>query len=803
MYFCRISYTLFFTCILTSFCYSQNSTLKGYVISQAGDTIPGAFIFQDDSIFLATTTDKGYFKTIIPCCKPVSISIKSIGIKNNTTVITAKANETVSLNIRAEEDMRNAKVIEIIDYATKDSMVYNAVEINTIAAKYVPSAFGDFSKVLTTMALGVSSNNELSSQYSVRGGNYDENLVYINDIQIYSPQLVKAGQQQGLSAVNPDLIKRVSFSSGGWEAKYGDKLSSVLNADYKIPKKNAGSITAGFLGGSAHIEGSNFNNRLSFVSGVRLKSASYLLNTLDTKGEYKPRFWDWQTVVTMDVTSKSKYGYSPGKSTLDVLCIVSKNKYQITPTTRQTTFGTLDNPLQFDVAFDGRDILTYQTSQAGIRYSHKFSKRFNSKIGLNGYHTAEKETYDIESGYNISSVVMDPTTPTYNKSVVLQGIGSYFEHGRNFFNASSLILNNSNTYHLTKFHTFEFGASYTKEHINDYYDEYNFTDSASYVNLTRSVYQTTILNSSRLLAYVQHVFNIDSTHTFVTGVRMNYWSLNKQLIFSPRIQYSYQPQKNKSIKLRIGTGVYQQPAFYREMRALDGSVNTDLKAQRSYQFVTALDKKFMRWGRPFTFITEAYVKYMDRIVPYDLDDVRIRYYGINDGTAYATGLDMRLNGEFVKGVESWFNLGLLTTKENISNDNRGYIRRPTDQRVTASIFFQDYIPNNPSIKVYLSLIYGSGLPFGPPGKPEYRSSLNAPSYKRVDIGFSKLITLNDKKIIQKSTFESIWISLEVLNLLGISNTISYLWVPDYSGNNYAIPNTLTARVVNLKTIVRF
>lgn len=803
MYIGKILYTLFFIFILTSFCYSQNATLKGFVISQAGDTIPGAYVFQDDSIFLTTSDDKGYYKTIIPCCKTVYISIKSIGIKNNPTLITAKSNETILFNIRAEEDASNGKVIEIIDYAAKDSMVYNAIEINTISAKYVPSAFGDFSKVLPSMALGVSTNNELSTQYSVRGGNYDENLVYINDIQIYSPQLAKAGQQQGLSAVNPDLIKRVSFSSGGWEAKYGDKLSSVLNADYKTPKKYAGSITAGFLGGSAHIEGANFNNRLSFVSGARLKSASYLLNTLDTKGEYKPRFWDWQTVVTMDITSKSKYAYNPGKSTLDVLCIISKNKYQVTPTKRQTTFGTLDDPLQFDVAFDGRDILTYQTTQGGIRYSHKFSNRFKTKIGLNGYQTSERETYDIESGYRISSVEIDPTTPAYNKNVVTKGTGSYFEHGRNFLHASSIILNNNNTFHANKFNAIEFGASYTKEHINDYYDEYNFTDSASYVNLTRSVYQKKVLNSSRLQAYVQHVFNIDSTHTFVTGVRMNYWTLNKQLIFSPRLQYSYQPRKNKSIKLRIGTGVYQQPAFYREMRALDGTINTDLKAQRSFHFITAIDKKFMRWGRQFTFITEAYVKYMDRIVPYDLYDVRIRYYGINDGTAYATGLDMRLNGEFVKGVESWFNLGILTTKEDINNDNRGYIRRPTDQRVTASIFFQDYIPNNPSIKVYLSLMYASGLPFGPPGKPEYRSSLTAPSYKRVDIGFSKLITFNDKNIIQKSTFESIWISLEVLNLLGISNTISYLWIPDYAGNTYAIPNTLTARVVNLKTIVRF
>lgn len=803
MYIIKIVYTLFLTLILTSICFAQNATLNGYVLSVTGDSIPGAYIFQDDSTLLVTTNNSGYFNTSIPCCKEMTIQVKTIGFTTKSIRINAKQNQSIKLNLLVEEDLRNSALIEIVDYASKDSLIYNAVEINTVSAKYVPSAFGDFTKVLTSMALGVSTNNELSSQYSVRGGNYDENLVYINDIQIYSPQLAKAGQQQGLSAINPDLIKRVSFSSGGWEAKYGDKLSSVLNADYKTPKKYAGSITAGLLGGSAHIEGTNHNKRISFISGARLKSASYLLNTLDTKGEYKPRFWDWQSLVTMDITSKSSYTYNPGKSTLDLLFIVSKNKYQVTPTTRQTTFGTLDDPLQFDVAFDGRDILTYQTTQGGIRYSHKFSKRFNSKIGLNGYVASERETYDIESGYRIGSVEIDPTTPAYNKNVVTKGIGSYFEHGRNFLNATSFILANSNTYHINKKNALEFGASYTKEHIQDFYDEYNFSDSASYVNLTRSVYQKNNFNSSRLQSYVQHVYTIDSMHTFVTGVRMNYWSLNKQLIFSPRIQYAYQPRKNKTIKLRIGTGVYQQPAFYREMRALDGTINTQLKAQRSYHFITAVDKKFMGWGRPFTLITEAYVKYIDRIVPYDLYDVRIRYYGINDGTAYATGLDMRLNGEFVKGVESWVNLGFLTTKENISNDNRGYIRRPTDQRFTASVFFQDHIPNNPSIKVYLNLVYASGLPFGPPGKPEYRSSLTAPSYKRVDIGFSKLITFNDKNISKKSTFESIWISLEVLNLLGISNTISYLWIPDYSGNTYAIPNTLTARVVNLKTIVRF
>ncbi|WP_018343354.1 TonB-dependent receptor [Cytophaga aurantiaca] len=803
MYISKFLYTLFFLLFLTGLSYSQQATLKGYVITPENDTISGAYIVLNDSSIIASTNDKGYYTATIPCCKQITISVRSIGLSKTPTLVYAKADETRVLNIRAEEDSIHSRTIEIKDYAIQDNIVYNAVEINTISAKYVPSAFGDFSKVLPSMALGVSSNNELSTQYTVRGGNYDENLIYINDIQIYTPQLAKAGQQQGLSTVNPDLIKRVSFSSGGWEAKYGDKLSSVLNADYKTPNRYAGSITASLLGGAAHIEGINQNKRISFVSGARLKSASYLLNTLDTKGEYKPLFWDWQTLVTFDVTKASRYKSTPGISKVDVLFIVSKNKYQVIPTTRQTTFGTLDQLIQFDVAFDGRDILTYQTTQGGIRYSHKFSNRFKSTFGLNGYLANEREYYDIEAGYRISEVDADPTSPTYNQNAVTKGIGSYFDHGRNLFKAGSFILSESNTYHLNKNNAFEFGASFTREYIKDHYEEYNFTDSAAYVNLTRSVYQNTTLASSRIQGYLQHIHTIDSTHTFVTGLRLNYWSLNQQVLFSPRVQYTYQPRKNKSVKLRIGTGLYQQPAFFREMRALDGTINKDIKAQRSFHFITGIDKKFIRWGRTFTLITEAYVKYIDRIVPYDLYDVRIRYYGINDGTAYAAGMDMRLNGEFVKGVESWFNLGILTTKENISNDDRGYIRRPTDQRVTAAIFFQDHIPNNPTLKVYLSLMYGSGLPFGPPGNPEYRSALTAPAYERVDIGFSKLITFNDKEIVKKSLIESLWISLEVLNLFGNVNVISYLWVPDYSGNNYAIPNTLTARVVNLKTIVRF
>ncbi|ABG58876.1 TonB-dependent receptor [Cytophaga hutchinsonii] len=802
MYIARFFFTFLLSILLTGYCFSQHATIKGYILNAEGDSIPGAYVFLNDTIPLAVSNTSGFYSATIPCCKPVVISIKSLGYKKTPTTLQAKANQVIYLNIKAEENIVEGKTIDIIDYS-KDTLLYNSVEINTKDAKYLPSAFGDFTKVLPAMALGVTSNNELSTQYSARGGNFDENLIYINDIEIYTPQLAKAGQQQGLSTVNTDLINRVSFSTGGWEAKYGDKLSSVLNASYKTPRRYAGSVTAGFLGGAAHIEGISINNRLSFVSGARLKSASYLLKTLDTKGEYKPVFWDWQTLLTYDITSKNKYKYSQGISKVDLLFIVSNNKYEITPTTRQTTFGTLDDPLRFNVAFDGRDILTYQTVQGGVRYMHRFNNAFKTAFGLNGYIASEREYYDVESGYKINSVDQDPNSPSYNQDVITKGIGSYFEHGRNLFKAASINVNNRSTYHINKQNQIDFGASVQREMINDHFEEYNFSDSASYVDLTRSVYKNTLLNSSRLQAYGQYTHFIDSTHTFITGVRLNYWSLNEQLLVSPRLQYTYQPRNNTLIKFRIGTGLYQQPAYYREMRAIDGTVNTGIKAQRSYHFIAGMDKQFLRWGRKFTLITEAYVKYIDRIVPYDLYDVRLRYYGYNDGTAYATGFDMRLNGEFVKGVESWFNLGILSTKENIADDNRGYIRRPTDQRVTAAIFFQDHIPNNPTIKVYLNLQFASGLPFGPPGNPEYRSSLRAPAYRRVDIGFSKLISFNDKDLIQRKVFESIWISLEVLNLLGTSNTISYLWIPDYSGNTYAVPNTLTARVVNLKTIVRF
>jgi hypothetical protein len=790
-----------FLLLLTGYSYSQDAYIKGYVVSETGDSIPGVYIILNDSITVAVSDHKGFYSGYIPCCRPATIKIKFLGYLDSAWVIIPKARENIPHTIVARESALETKEIIVNGYNNSDTVVYNSVNINTIAAKYLPSAFGDFTKVLPSMALGVSSNSELSSVYSVRGGNFDENLVYINDIEIYKPQLAQAGQQQGLSTVNPDLIKKVNFSSGGWESKYGDKLSSVLNAEYKTPSKYSGSFTAGFLGGAAHVEGTALNNRLSFVSGIRLKSSKFLLNTLDTKGDYNAVYWDWQSLVTLDLTNKNRIKSTPGITKVDFLFILSSNKYQTIPTERSTTFGTLSNPLTFDVAFQGQDILLFQTGQGGVRLSHKVNNRFKTTCGVYSYTTSESNNYDIEAGYAISSVAPAANTPSYNQNVATQGIGSYFDHGRDLFQAWVVNFNTRNVYNLSRRSMFEFGGFVQNEKIHNQYEEYDFSDSASYVNLTRSVYNITDLNTQRYQGYGQYKYTVDSTHVFISGVRFNYWTLNQQFLTSPRFQYVYNPRNNKTVSMHIGTGIYQQPAFFREMQGLDGSVNTHLKAQRSAQFIIGVDKVFTWAGRKFKFITEGYAKYMDRIVPYYLNDVRIQYFGYNDGTAYATGVDFRLNGEFVKGLESWFNLGIMTTKEKLNNDPyaSGYIRRPTDQRVTASIFFQDHIPNNPSIKVYLNLVFGSGLPFGPPNTLQFRDMLTAPAYRRVDIGFTKLITFNDKN----KYMESIWLTLEVLNLFGTANTISYLWVPDYNGHDYAIPNTLTARYLNLKTIVRF
>lgn len=782
--------------------YSQTNTAKieGVVSDTSGSRIPGVYIFLNDSLFLTTTDSNGKFVLVVPKENATSLTFRFTGYKKVRKEINLTSGNYFFIEVYLNV-MEVSKVY--IESSRLLEVGLNDTELNPIIPKYLPSAFGDFSKSIVGMALGVSSTNELSNQYSVRGGNFDENLIYVNDIEVYRPQLLQTGQQEGLSFVNPDLVQKATFNSGGWEAKYGDKLSSVLAVQYKTPQQFKGSLTAGLLGGSIHVE-SKLHQRLYWLSGARLKSSRYLLNTLDTKGEYLPLFWDWQNIFTLDLTSKYSIKNHPLRSNIELFSVINQNQYLVIPSNRKTTFGTLDNPLQIDIGFDGREDIRQHMIQQSIRWNKTWNNQVTSSLWGSYIYSVEREFYDVEAGYRISEVDPDPSTSGFNQNLITKGIGSYFDHGRNKMLVHNVQIGSKTSYTLSPRQKVEGGLKYHYENIQDLLDEYSFTDSSQYVTLTKSVYKENALINQRIQPYVQYSQVFDSTHFITIGIRGHYWSTSNEFLISPRIQYKYQPKNHPNVSYTMAMGAYHQPGYYRELRKLDGTLNTtSIKAQRSWQWVMGMKNKISWWDRTFYLTSEIYYKYMTNIIPYDLYDIRIRYYGENLGNAYAYGADVRLNGEFIKGLESWFNLGILSTKEDVTFDTKGYIRRPSDQRVTASIFFQDHIPNNPSLRVFLNLVFSSGLPFGPPNEPDMRSVLNAPPYRRVDIGFSKLIQFNNKSIEKNKAFESIWISAEILNLLGTSNTISYLWLPDYSSNYYAVPNTLSQRFLNIKLLLKW
>lgn len=790
----------FFTALCLSLhCNGQSGTVRGTISDSTGNIVPGVYIFLNDSTYLSLSDSLGNFSCQVPCCTNQQLVFKYTGYKTKRIVVNVEAKSVQQTNIVLVTEQSLSVVIQSNRAAITGIM---ETELNPIIPKYLPSAFGDFSKSITGMALGVSSPNEFSGQYSVRGGNYDENLIYVNDIEIYKPQIINAGQQEGLSFVNPDLVQRASFSSGGWEAKYGDKLSSVLAVGYRTPSKFRGSLTTSILGGSVHLE-SKISNRFYVLTGARLKSSRYLLNTLDTKGEYLPLFWDWQTIVTIDLTSKNRLSIHPLRSSIELLSFSSFNQYLVKPTNRQTSFGTLDSPLQLDIGFDGREEVLNHSIQNAARWNKTWSNRFQTSLLGSYIYSVEREYFDIEAGYRISEVDPDPSTSSFNQNLVTKGLGTYFDHGRNKLQFDIIQVGIKSTYKISTQKLIESGISYYHEQFKDVLDEYSFKDSSDYVTMTKLLYKENTLVNQRIQPYVQYTHKIDSTHVVVIGVRGHYWSTSNEFLVSPRIQYQYFPKRNKTISYKAAAGIYYQPGFYRELRRMDGTLNTSIQSQHSYHLISGIQKKYKWWDRTFVLTSEIYYKYITNVIPYDLNDIRIRYYGDNLGTAYAYGMDVRLNGEFIKGLESWFNLGILSTRENVSIDDKGYIRRPSDQRVTATIFFQDHIPNNPSIRVFLNMVFGTGLPFGPPNSPNQRSIVNAPFYRRVDIGFSKLITLHDKSVEPGKLFESIWLSAEIINLLGTPNTISYMWLADFNQNQYAIPNTLSQRFINLKLITKF
>jgi hypothetical protein len=818
----------------------QTATVSGTLKNSKGVALENANV-SIVGVSIGTKSDKnGKFNLIIPANEAVKIGITYIGFTTILKTFNLKPNEQKNFSPTLKDNATNIPEYEHAEEGNRGSAM---VKIEPKLVTKFTSASGSFEAILKTLP-GVSSNNELSSQYSVRGGNFDENLVYVNDIEVYRPFLTRAGKQEGLSFINSNMVSDIKFSAGGFGAKYGDKMSSVLDVTYKEPEEFAGSFTASLQGGAMHIEGASKNHRLTFLTGVRYKTNQYVLQSLDTDGEYRPSFLDVQTYLTYDINEKWEIGF---------LGNIAKNKYNFIPQTRETEFGTINESLQLTVFFDGQEVDQFQTYFGAISNTFTPKEGTELKFITSAFSSLEDEKFDIEGAYKIDELERDLSSDNFGDVKFNRGVGSFMEHSRNKLDAQVF-----NAEHKGKKikgnHTTFWGVKYQHEYIKDRISEWGFIDSTGYfipggtdsigysnsagqrdqlLELNEVLKSEIEINSNRYSSYFQRSWaweNDSVNYTLNAGVRGSFWDLNKELIVSPRASFSIEPNWKKDYLFRVAVGVYYQPPFYREMRDFDGAINREIKSQRSYQAVVGSDYNFEAWGRPFKFTTELYFKHMENVIPYEVDNVRIRYFATNNANAYATGIDFKINGEFVKGVESWFSMSVMKSAENLVDDSyvddfnsdgekiiSGYtdnttvvrsdtitpewIPRPTDQRVNFSLFFQDYIPGLESFKMHIALYYATGLPFGPTNSHDrYKATLRLPPYRRVDLGFSYLIKdatkHNKSKII--GGFKNIWVSAEVFNLLQINNVISYLWIKDVSNKTYAVPNYLTSRQINVK-----
>jgi len=784
----------------------------------------------------------GNFEIKVPSNREVTLVFSFVGYSNEQVKVLVKSGEQKEVNRRMLES-----TTQLPDFVVEDKQLRSSSlsPIDPKLATLIPSASGGIEALIKTFA-GVTSNNELSSQYSVRGGNYDENLVYVNDVEIYKPFLVRSGQQEGLSFLNSDLVASILFSGGGFEARYGDKMSSVLDIRYKRPDKTAGSVSASLLGASLHLEGSSKDRRLMYLFGFRQKSNQYILRSLETKGDYKPSFTDFQGMLMYEVNPKLEFS---------VFGNYARNFYRIVPTTRETTFGTINEALQLRIYFEGGETDRFINYMGAFTTNYKPFKNVSLKFTVSSFQTIESETFDILGQYWIGLLESDLGSDSFGKVIETKGVGSYLDHARNYLDATVSSIEHRGTIQRSSSSTL-WGIKYQRELINDRLNEWKMNDSAGFTLPTHAdipgeagnqsnielsdIVRTRIrLSSNRYSGFLQQGFTFErenGTWGLTFGGRFNYWDLNKQFLFSPRASAYYKPTWDNDILFRLAGGLYYQPPFYRELRNAQGQINRDLEAQSSVHIVVGSDLNFMAWGRPFKFVAEAYYKYLDNLIPYDVDNVRIRYFALNNATGFATGIDLKVNGEFVKGVESWASLSVMQTREDIKGDRYteyyndegqriipgyttnntiadsavfevGSIPRPTDQRVSFGLFFQDYLPSNPTYKMHLNLLFGAGIPYSPPGAVRSRNAKRMPAFRRVDIGFSKQIAGKDSQALARfpvvKHINDLWISLEVLNLLQVNNTVSYIYVKDVNNRVYGVPNYLTPRQLNLRISVSF
>lgn len=807
--------------ITTSALFAQQATIRGVLLDKANNPIAGANVTYGTEGVL--TDLNGYYLLEIPSNENVVITYSFVGYKDTQLTISLKPNADFEFNPVVDVSVEQIGVVELS--AKRNKRVTGIVTISPEAIRKIPGANAGVENLLKSLP-GVNGNNELSTQYAVRGGNYDENLVYVNEIEVYRPFLIRSGQQEGLSFVNSDLTSNVDFSAGGFQAKYGDKLSSVLDITYRKPTNFGASLDLSLLGASVAVGGISNDGKLSAIVGLRYRNNSLFVNSKQTETNFKPVFADAQTYITYKFNNKFELGF---------LGNISVNDYSLEPLTRQTNFGTLTDPVALLVFYEGQEQDRYDTYFGALKGTYVFSENYTAKVIASLFQTQEQEHFDILAQYRLGEVNTNIGDENLGEVEFTEAIGGQLTHARNDLDALIFNLEHKGNLKLEE-NNIEYGLKYTHEDIRDRVQEYEIIDSAGFsirpplpdfinnqpyspfaspiVPFT-NIRATNDVQIDRISGYVQYSrqFDLENSNVWINGgVRAHNWNVSgkgitntSQTVFSPRAQITMKPKWEMDMLFRLSGGLYHQPPFYRELRDSTGAVRPGVKAQQSLHLVLGNDYSFNLWDRPFTLNSEIYYKELTNVNPYTLENVRIRYRASNNAKAYAYGLDVRMEGEFITGTESWVSFGYLKTEENI--DDRGYISRPTDQRLKFAVLVQDYVKVIPNLKGYLNLTYNTGLPGGSPSYADpYDYQTRLPDYKRADFGVSYIIVDEDnlRENGWLSAFKELTIGAEIFNIFDVQNSITNTFVRDvYTKVQYSIPNFLTPRVFNVRTTMKF
>lgn len=773
---------------------AQSFTLTGKVIDENNDPVEFASVSCAKQGKMTMTALNGTYSLQLQSADSVEIRFSMIGYKTKVRVLRRpRGKQTMQVVLHSSDN-----ALSEVTITGKRIETGQTQELSKEHIKNMPSTTGNAVEEMIQSQAGVSTHSELSSQYNVRGGSFDENSVYINNVEIFRPFLVRSGQQEGISVINPDMVEKIGFSTGGYEARYGDKMSSALNIEYRRPKRFEASATASMLGASTFVGMSN--KKFSWSNGLRYKTTKYLLGSMDTKGEYQPTFIDYQTYLT----------YSPNKRwDIKFLGNISDNHYNFTPEDRETNFGTMENVKAFKVYFDGHEKDVFRTFFGSLGITRKFGENTSLSLIASAFNTREQEKYDIQGQYWL----------TQTETSENLGVGTYFQHTRNYLKAhveSAKLLFKTKQ----KKHDIEAAFTYKWEHINENSVEYEMRDSSKYsiphtgkdLYMIYSMRAKNTLTANRIEAYAQDTYRFTGSagktlYTLNYGVRLAYWSFTKETILSPRLSLGIIPAFNDNITMRFATGLYYQAPFFKEIRdttTVNGityaSLNRKAKSQRSIHFIAGFDYRFKMNNRPFKFTAEAYYKALGNLVPYSVNNVKVVYYGDNMCSGHAAGLDLKLFGEFVPGTDSWVSLSLMNTNMKLNGKS---IPLPTDQRYAVNMFFTDYFPGTTRWKMSLKLALADGLPFSAPHRELESNVFRAPAYKRADIGLNYRIIDNNDRHNKRNPIRNLWVGAECLNLLGINNVNSYYWITDVTGQQYAVPNYLTGRQINVKVSVDF